>query len=168
MKDINNVIIIGRQTRDIGEQDFGYTNAGTARLNLSLAVNNTRKEGDQYVDDPSFINVTVWGKTAENIRGFVCKGKQIAVKGHLQQQRWETQDGQKRSALAVIADDVQLLGSKNDGQSGGYNQQMQQQFAQTNSYAQQQQFAQQQQTPQQVQAIANAFDGNVQQGGALY
>ena len=111
MKDLNNVFLIGRQTRDFSEYDYGMTGSGNARLNLSLAVNNSKKQGDQYVDDPSFIDVTVWGHTAENMHTLITKGKQVAITGHLKQDRWE-KDGQKQSRLTVVADSVQLLGGK--------------------------------------------------------
>ena len=109
MTDLNHVIEIGRLTRDISERDFAYTTAGKARLNLSIAVNRSEKRGDKWADNVSFFNVTVWGKTAENIRPYLHRGKQIAVDGYLDQQRWE-KDGVKYSKVVIIADSVQLLG----------------------------------------------------------
>jgi single-strand DNA-binding protein len=109
MTDLNHVIEIGRLTRDISERDFGYTTGGTARLNLSIAVNRSEKRGGEWADKVSFFDVTVWGKTAENIRPYLHKGKQIAVDGYLDQQRWE-KDGIKYSKVVIIADSVQLLG----------------------------------------------------------
>ena len=109
MTDLNSVIEIGRLTRDISERDFGYTTGGTARLNLSIAVNRSEKRGGEWADKVSFFDVTVWGKTAENIRPYLHKGKQIAVDGYLDQQRWE-KDGVKYSKVVIIADSVQLLG----------------------------------------------------------
>ena len=109
MTDLNHVIEIGRLTRDISERDFAYTTAGKARLNLSIAVNRSEKRGGEWADKVSFFDVTVWGKTAENIRPYLHKGKQIAVDGYLDQQRWE-KDGVKYSKVVIIADSVQLLG----------------------------------------------------------
>ena len=109
MTDLNSVIEIGRLTRDISERDFTYTTAGKARLNLSIAVNRSEKRGGEWADKVSFFDVTVWGKTAENIRPYLHKGKQIAVDGYLDQQRWE-KDGVKYSKVVIIADNVQLLG----------------------------------------------------------
>lgn len=109
MTDLNHVIEIGRLTRDISERDFGYTTGGTARLNLSLAVNRSEKRNSAWQDKVSYLDVTVWGKTAENIKPYLHKGKQIAVDGYLDQQRWE-KDGQKFSKVVIIADSVQLLG----------------------------------------------------------
>lgn len=115
MTDLNHVIEIGRLTRDISERDFGYTTGGTARLNLSIAVNRSEKRGGEWTDKVSFFDVTVWGKTAENIKPYLHKGKQIAVDGYLDQQRWE-KDGQKFSKVVIIADSVQLLGGSENGQ----------------------------------------------------
>ena len=115
MTDLNSVIEIGRLTRDISERDFAYTTAGKARLNLSIAVNRSEKRGGEWADKVSFFDVTVWGKTAENIRPYLHKGKQIAVDGYLDQQRWE-KDGVKYSKVVIIADNVQLLGGNENGQ----------------------------------------------------
>ena len=123
MADLNKVILIGRTTHEIDERSFGYTTGGTARLNISIAVNRREKRGGEWADKVSFFDVTVWGKTAENIKSYLHKGKQIAVDGYLDQQRWE-KDGQKYSKVCIIADNVQLLGGKNEGapqQAQGYN-----------------------------------------------
>ena len=109
MTDLNHVIEIGRLTRDISERDFGYTTGGTARLNLGIAVNRSEKRNGAWQDKVSYFDVTVWGKTAENIKAYLHKGKQIAVDGYLDQQRWE-KDGVKYSKVVIIADSVQLLG----------------------------------------------------------
>ena len=109
MTDLNSVIEIGRLTRDISERDFTYTTGGTARLNLSIAVNRSEKRNGAWQDKVSYFDATVWGKTAENIRPYLHKGKQIAIDGYLDQQRWE-KDGIKYSKVVIIADSVQLLG----------------------------------------------------------
>ena len=115
MTDLNSVIEIGRLTRDISERDFGYTTGGTARLNLSIAVNRSEKRNGAWQDKVSYLDATVWGKTAENIRPYLHKGKQIAIDGYLDQQRWE-KDGVKYSKVVIIADNVQLLGGNENGQ----------------------------------------------------
>ena len=115
MTDLNHVIEIGRLTRDISERDFGYTTGGTARLNLSIAVNRSEKRNGAWQDKVSYFDVTVWGKTAENIRPYLHKGKQIAIDGYLDQQRWE-KDGVKYSKVVIIADNVQLLGGNENRQ----------------------------------------------------
>ena len=115
MTDLNHVIEIGRLVRDISRSDFGYTTGGTARLNLSIAVNRSEKRNGQWTDKASFFDVTVWGKTAENIKSYLYKGKQIAVDGYLDQQRWE-KDGKKFSKVVIVADNVQLLGGNENAQ----------------------------------------------------
>lgn len=118
MKDLNHFVVIGRLTQDVGadERSFQYIGNGTAKANVSIAVNNTKKEGDKYVDDPSFFTVTIFGKTAENLKPYLKKGTQVLFECHLKQDRWE-KDGQKKSAISIIADNVQLLGGKKDGNS---------------------------------------------------
>ena len=120
MTDLNHVIEIGRLTRDISERDFAYTTGGTARLNLSIAVNRSVKKNGAWTDSVSYLDVTVWGKTAENIRPHLHKGKQIAVDGYLDQQRWE-KDGVKYSKVVIIADSVQLLGNSQDNPNSARN-----------------------------------------------
>ena len=120
MTDLNHVIEIGRLTRDISERDFAYTTGGTARLNLSIAVNRSEKRGGEWADKVSFFDVTVWGKTAEKIKPYLHKGKQIAIDGYLDQQRWE-KDGVKYSKVVIIADSVQLLGNSQDGPNSARN-----------------------------------------------
>ena len=120
MTDLNHVIEIGRLTRDISERDFAYTTGGTARLNLSIAVNRSEKRNGAWQDKVSYFDVTVWGKTAENIKPYLHKGKQIAVDGYLDQQRWE-KDGVKYSKVVIIADSVQLLGNSQDGANSARN-----------------------------------------------
>ena len=115
MTDINDLVIIGRLTRNISGSDFGYTTGGTARLNLSIAVTRSEKRNGQWTDKASFFDVTVWGKTAENIKSYLYKGKQIAVDGYLDQQRW-VKDGKNFSKVVIVADSIQLLGGNENAQ----------------------------------------------------
>jgi len=114
--DVNHVILIGRLTRDLGsdERSFGYVGNGQARANISIAVNRSRKDGDEWKDEVSYFDVTIWGKTAENLKPYLTKGKQVCVEGSLKQDRWE-KDGQKYSRVVINANNVQLLGGKADG-----------------------------------------------------
>ncbi|MDE5898019.1 MAG: single-stranded DNA-binding protein, partial [Treponemataceae bacterium] len=114
--DLNHVVLIGRLTKDLGadERSFGYVGNGQARANVSIAVNRSRKNGEQWIEEANFFDVTIWGKTAENLKPYLLKGKQIAVDGYLKQDRWE-KDGQKFSKVTVVANNVQLLGGRNDG-----------------------------------------------------
>ena len=123
MTDMNHVTLIGRLTRDVGadERSFAYLPSGQARANVSIAVNRSRKNGDQWVDEVSYFDVTIWGKQAESLKPYLTKGKQIAIEGYLRQDRWE-KDGQKQSRVTITATNVQLLGGKSDNnqQTGGY------------------------------------------------
>ena len=116
MTDLNHVVLIGRLTRDLGtdERSFGYVSNGQARASVSIAVNRSKKEGEQWVDEVSYFDVTIWGKTAENLKPYLTKGKQIAIDGYLKQDRWE-KDGQKFSKIVINANNVQLLGGKGEG-----------------------------------------------------
>lgn len=109
MTDINKTIIIGRLTRDA---EIKYTSAGTAIATCSIAVNASRKDqSGNWVDEVNFFDVTLFGKAAENLKAYLLKGKQIAVEGHLKQDRWE-KDGQKYSKVSIQAETIQLIGSK--------------------------------------------------------
>ena len=107
MTDINSVTLVGRLTKDA---DIRYTTSGTAVLNFSVAVNESRKQGEQWVEEASFFDVTLFGKMGESIHRYMAKGKQVAISGRLQQQRWQ-KDGQNYSKVAVVANYVQLFGS---------------------------------------------------------
>ena len=124
--DLNNYSVIGRMTRDLDERAFAYTPNGKARLNISIAVN------DGYGDNQytSYFDVVVWGKTAENIKPYLGKGKQICINGRLRQDRWDGNDGAKHSRVVIVAETVQLLGGRDNGAgSGGNYQQPSQQQA---------------------------------------
>ncbi|MCQ2592697.1 MAG: single-stranded DNA-binding protein [Treponema sp.] len=117
MTDLNHVVLIGRLTKDLGtdERSFGYNVSNNqARANVSIAVNRARKNGDQWIDEVNYFDVTIWGKTAENLKPYLTKGKQICVEGYLKQDRWE-KDGQKFSKIVIVASNVQLLGGRSDG-----------------------------------------------------
>ena len=120
MTDLNHVVLIGRLTQDLGsdERSFGYVGNGQARANVSIAVNRSKKNGDQWVEEVNYFNITIWGKTAENLKPYLTKGKQICVEGHLKQDRWE-KDGQKQSRVTIVADQVQLLGGRGDNSQSG-------------------------------------------------
>ena len=128
MTDTNHVILIGRLTRDLGADERSYTilENGSVRANVSIAVNRSVKKGEEWIDEVSYFDVTIWGKTAENLKPYLTKGKQICVDGYLKQDRWE-KDGQKMSKISIVSNNVQLLGNKGDGNnqaasSGVYSQ----------------------------------------------
>ncbi|MBP3366972.1 MAG: single-stranded DNA-binding protein [Treponema sp.] len=114
--DINSVVIVGRLTRDA---ELRYLNSGTAVASFSIAVNRSKKDGDQWVSEAHFFDVSYFGRPAEGVKPYLTKGTQIAVQGSLKQDRWE-KEGQKFSKVTIHADSVELLGSRSSGGSSGY------------------------------------------------
>lgn len=112
MADLNTVILVGRVTRDM---ELKYGPSGMAFGKLSLAVNKKRKHGDQWVEEVSFFDINLFGKTAEALNQYLVKGKQIAVEGELHQNRWES-DGKTHSKVEINANNIQLLGGDKTGQ----------------------------------------------------
>lgn len=106
------VVEVGRLTRDI---DVSYTKSGSAIGNMSIAVNRRVKNGEQWVDEANYFDVSLFGKIVESLKPYLTKGKQVVVKGYLKQDRWE-KDGQKFSKIKIVADDIELCSS---GQQGG-------------------------------------------------
>ena len=121
MTDLNDVILIGRITKDVGsdERSFSFVGNGTAKAIASLAVNRSVKKGDSWEDEVSYIDCEIWGKTAENLKDKLVKGKQVCVHGYLKQDRWE-KDGQKQSRLKIVAETVQLLGGGKSAESNPF------------------------------------------------
>ncbi|MDR2608000.1 MAG: single-stranded DNA-binding protein [Treponema sp.] len=109
--DLNRVILIGRLTRDA---ELKYTASGQAVCKFSIAVNRNRKNGDQWVEEASFFDIVLWGRTGEALNQHLIKGKMVGIDGELRQDRWQ-QDGQNRSKVEIVANNIQLL-SRNDGQ----------------------------------------------------
>lgn len=115
MTDINKVIVIGNITKNLDENSYGYTQGGTARANVSIAVNRSRKDASgQWVNDVSYFDVTIWGKLAENLKPYLLKGKKIAVTGFLKQDRWTDQQGNNRSRVSIVAEEIELLTPRED------------------------------------------------------
>ena len=129
MTDLNHVVLIGRLTQDLGndERSFGYLPNGQARANVSIAVNRSKKQGDEWINEVFYFEVAIFGKTAENLKPYLLKGKQICVDGHLKQDRWKDQQGNNRSKISIVAENVQLLGGKSEDstQNAGGNYQQQ-------------------------------------------
>ena len=119
-RNINRVIVVGNLTRD---PELRHTPSGTAVCSLRIAVNTTRKdESGQWVDKPNYFDVTVWGQQGENCAQYLSKGRPVAIDGRLEWREWEAQDGSKRQAVEIIADSVQFLGGRADGEGGGERQ----------------------------------------------
>lgn len=106
MVSFNKVILIGNLTKD---PEIRYTPSGTAVANFGLAVNRRYKQGDEVKEEVCFIDIVVFGKQAENSGQYLSKGQGVIVDGRLQQRRWETDDGQKRSKHEVVAESIRFL-----------------------------------------------------------
>jgi single-strand DNA-binding protein len=117
MAAINRVVLVGNLTRD---PELRHTPSGTAVCNLRLAVNTRRKdETGQWVDKPNYFDITVWGNQGERCAQYLSKGRPVAVDGRLEWREWETPEGNKRQAVDIVADTVQFLGGRGDGEGGG-------------------------------------------------
>jgi single-strand DNA-binding protein len=112
----NRVILVGNLCRD---PELKYLPSGTAAADVSLAVNDRVKKGDQYVDETTFVDITLFGRTAEVANEFLSKGSSALFEGRLKYEQWE-KDGQKRSKLKVIGERLQLLGAKDRTNDEGY------------------------------------------------
>lgn len=117
MASLNRVILIGNLTRD---PELRFTPSGSQVAGFGLAVNRTytNKQGER-VENVDFFNIVVWAKLAELCGEYIRKGSPVAIEGRLQSRSWETEDGQKRSAVEVVAENVQFLGRP---VGGGQNQ----------------------------------------------
>lgn len=117
---INRVIISGNLTRD---PELRATPGGMSVLKLGMAVNDRRKnqQTGEWEDSPNFVDVTIFGARADALARILAKGNKIAVEGKLRWSSWETPQGDKRSKLEVVADEVELMTSRGEGgSSGGY------------------------------------------------
>jgi single-strand DNA-binding protein len=117
MADINHVVLVGRLTRDA---ELKYTAGGQAVCKFSVAVKKKKKNGDQWEDEANYFDVVLWGRQGESLNQYLLKGKSVGVEGELRQDRWQ-QDGQNRSKVEIVANNIQLLGgpSGSPGFSGG-------------------------------------------------
>jgi single-strand DNA-binding protein len=88
-----------------------FIGSGTAVANIGLAVNDRVKKGDDWVDEATFVDVTLWGRTAEIANEHLEKGSNVLIEGRLKLETWET-DGQKRQRLKVVCERLQFMGSK--------------------------------------------------------
>ena len=118
MASFNKVILLGNLTRD---PEVRYTPKGTAVTELGMAVNRvyTAENGEKR-EETTFVDVTLWGRTAEIAGEYLKKGRPVLIEGRLQLDTWDDkQSGQKRSKLKVIGEGLQLLGGRPGGGSGG-------------------------------------------------
>ena len=111
----NRVILGGRLVRDV---EVRYTPGGTAVAEIGMAVNERRKDASgEWVDKTTFVDVTLFGRTAEVAGEYLAKGSSVLIEGKLQLDQWE-KDGQKRSKLKVVGDLMQMVGGKGGGPQG--------------------------------------------------
>jgi single-strand DNA-binding protein len=115
MASFNRVILVGNLTRD---PELRYIPSGTAVSDIGLAVNDRVKRGDQWVDEVTFVDVTLWGRTAEVANEYLSKGSSVLIEGRLKLHTWE-KEGQKHSKLRVTCERMQMLGGRGGGQGGG-------------------------------------------------
>jgi single-strand DNA-binding protein len=106
MASYNRTILMGHLTRDI---ELRYTPGGTPVATMGMASNRRFKQGDDLKEDVLFIDVVAFGKQAEHCSQYLKKGSGVLIEGRLQQRRWETEDGQKRSKHEVVAQTVTFL-----------------------------------------------------------
>lgn len=115
MASFNRVILVGNVTRDI---ELKYIQSGMAVTEIGMAINDRRKSNTgEWVEDTTYVDVTLWGRTAEVAGEYLSKGSPVLVEGRLKLDQWET-EGQKRSKLRVVGERMQMLGSKGGGGGG--------------------------------------------------
>ena len=111
MVNFNRVILAGNMTRD---PELRFTNDGIPVCSFGIAVNRVRSRSEEV----DFFNISAWRELGETIANYKKKGDPILVEGRLQYRTWEAQDGSKRSAVDVVADNVQFLGRPGDSDDG--------------------------------------------------
>lgn len=138
MASFNKVILVGNLTRDPQSR---FTPAGTAVAEIGLAVNRSwfDKNSNSRKEDTTFVDVTLWGRTAEVASEYLTKGRPVLIEGRLQLDQWDDKEsGQRRSKLKVVGENMTMLGSNNGG-GGGQQGQYQQPAGNGGFYDQQQQ-----------------------------
>ena len=108
---MNKVLLIGRLAREV---ELRYTQSGTAVASFTLAVNRkfSNQNGEHEAD---FVNCVAWQRTAEFVANYFNKGQQMALEGRLQVRSYDGNDGQRRWVTEVVADQVEFVGSKQEG-----------------------------------------------------
>jgi single-strand DNA-binding protein len=118
MASYNRVILLGNMTRD---PELRYTPSGTAVSEIGLAVNDRRKGANgEWIEETTFVDVTLWGRTAEVASEYLGKGAPLLIEGRLKLDQWEDKSGGgKRSKLRVVCERMQMLGGKPGSGGGG-------------------------------------------------
>jgi len=116
----NKVILVGNLTRDV---ELKYTPSGTAIAKFGLATNRTYKDTmtGENKQEVMFIDITVFGRSAEVANQYLRKGKKVLIEGRLVLDQWVDSSGQKRSKHSIVAEKVQFMDSKNSDNEGGYS-----------------------------------------------
>jgi single-strand DNA-binding protein len=116
MASYNRVILVGNLTRD---PELRFTPSNTPVSEIGLAVNDRRKNASgEWVEETTFVDVTLWGRTAEVANEYLNKGSSVLVEGRLKLDTWE-KEGKKHSKLRVVADRMQMLGGRGGASGGG-------------------------------------------------
>ena len=118
MANINRVVLVGNLTRD---PELKSLPSGMAVCDLGLAVNHRRKnqQTGEWVEEPNYFRVSVFGSQAESCARFLTKGRSVAIDGRLRWRQWDAPDGTKREAVEVVAETVQFIGPREGGEGGG-------------------------------------------------
>jgi len=112
MASFNKVILMGNLTKD---PEVRYATNGTAVANFGLAVNRRYRQGEEMKEEVCFVDIVVFGKQAETSGQYLSKGQGVIIDGRLQQRRWDSEDGQKRSKHEVVAQSIQFLPKRQGG-----------------------------------------------------
>lgn len=118
----NKVLLMGNLTRN---PELRYISGGSAVCEFGIAVNRRFTANGEDREETTFVDIVVWGKSAESCSRFLAKGSSVFIEGRLQLDQWEDQQGGKRSRLRVIAENVQFIGPRRDGGDGGSQAQQQ-------------------------------------------
>ena len=125
MANFNRVILLGNLTRD---PELSYTPSNTPICKFGMAINRTwRDQQGERREETCFVDCTAFGRTAETINQYVSKGRPLMIEGRLQYSQWTSQEGQKRSKLAVIAETFQFVDSRGSSEGDGGQPQARQQ-----------------------------------------
>jgi len=115
---INRVVLVGNLTRD---PELRHTPGGTPVCSLRIAVNSRRRdESGQWIDKPNYFSISVFGNQAESSAQYLSKGRPVAIDGRLDWREWQAQDGSKRESVEIVAESVQFLGGRGDGEGAGF------------------------------------------------
>ncbi len=115
MASFNRVILLGNLTRDI---ELRYVGSGMAVTDIGLAVNDRVKRNDQWTEEVTFVDITLWGRTAEVANEYLSKGSSVLIEGRLKLDTWE-KDGQKHSKLKIVGERMQMVGGRGGGRTSG-------------------------------------------------